>query len=97
MVILIKFANFAAKQSIMKEDIIGRKSEIKRLEKLCKSKKSEFITIYGRRRVGKTFLVTSLFEKQLSFFASGIIDGDKEDQMSSIKLNGDLVRCSTKR
>ncbi|MBQ3657130.1 MAG: ATP-binding protein [Bacteroidales bacterium] len=81
----------------MKEDIIGRKSEIKRLEKLCKSKKSEFITIYGRRRVGKTFLVTSLFEKQLSFFASGIIDGDKEDQMSSIKLNGDLVRCSTKR
>ena len=67
----------------MKEDIIGRKEEIKRLEKLCKSKKSEFITIYGRRRVGKTFLVTSLFENQLAFFASGIIDGDKDDQMSS--------------
>ncbi len=70
-------------KSTMKEDIIGRKDEIKRLEKLCKSKKSEFITIYGRRRVGKTFLVTSFFENQLTFFASGIIDGDKDDQMSS--------------
>lgn len=67
----------------MKEDIIGRQKEIKRLEKVCQSNKSEFITIYGRRRVGKTFLITSLFENKLAFYATGIIDGDKEDQMSS--------------
>ena len=43
----------------MKEDIIGRKEECRRLEKLYNSTKSEFITIYGRRRVGKTFRTKS--------------------------------------
>lgn len=67
----------------MKEDIIGRKNEIRRLEKLYKSKKSEFITIYGRRRVGKTFLITRYFEKEITFSTSGIIDGNKQEQMTN--------------
>ena len=33
--------------------IIGRKEEIRALEKCEKSKKSELICVYGRRRVGK--------------------------------------------
>lgn len=37
----------------MKENIVGREIEI---ENYIASRKSEFITIYGRRRVGKTFL-----------------------------------------
>jgi hypothetical protein len=37
--------------------IIGRKKEIQKLDNILKSKKSEFLTVYGRRRVGKTFLI----------------------------------------
>lgn len=42
----------------MKKNIVGREREIEieRLENYIASRKSEFIAIYGRRRVGKTFL-----------------------------------------
>lgn len=46
----------------MKKNIVGREIEIEKLENYIASRKSEFITIYGRRRVGKTFLVKELFE-----------------------------------
>lgn len=49
----------------MKENIIGREQEIGKLENYISSRKSEFIAIYGRRRVGKTFLVKELFETGL--------------------------------
>ena len=39
----------------MKENIIGREQEISKLENYISSRKSEFIAIYGRRRVGKTY------------------------------------------
>ena len=51
----------------MESAIIGRKSEIKRLKAYVESDKSEFIAIYGRRRVGKTFLIKELLDNQLSF------------------------------
>ena len=37
--------------------IVGRKREIEELRNLYESNKAEFVAIYGRRRVGKTFLV----------------------------------------
>ena len=46
----------------MKENIVGREIEIEKLEDYIASRKSEFIAIYGRRRVGKTFLVKELLE-----------------------------------
>ena len=46
----------------MKENIVGREIEIEKLENYIASRKSEFIAIYGRRRVGKTFLVKERFE-----------------------------------
>ena len=38
-------------------NIIGRKKEINELERLYRSENSEFVAVYGRRRVGKTYLV----------------------------------------
>lgn len=46
----------------MKENIVGREIEIEKLENYIASRKSEFVAIYGRRRVGKTFLVKELLE-----------------------------------
>ena len=64
----------------MKTDIIGREKESNRLLTLYKSTKSEFITVYGRRRVGKTYLIKQYFEGKFTFETSGIIDGSKEMQ-----------------
>lgn len=38
-------------------NLIGREKEVKELQALYRSGKSEFVAIYGRRRIGKTFLV----------------------------------------
>jgi len=55
----------------MKSSIIGRENEIQRLERYIGSQKSEFIAVYGRRRVGKTFLIKELFEGQFTFRMTG--------------------------
>ena len=44
------------------KDIIGRNKEIEQLDKIIQSKKSEFLAVYGRRRVGKTFLIREYFD-----------------------------------
>ena len=62
--------------------IIGRKAEMDALAKYNNSDKSEFVAIYGRRRVGKTFLV-SQFNKNFAFETSGIIGGTKKDEMEA--------------
>lgn len=60
-------------------NIIGRETEIAVLERLYKSRKSEFVAIYGRRRIGKSFLVSEVYGKRLVFTAVGTYmkDGDK--------------------
>ncbi len=44
--------------------IIGRKKEIEVLSHVRGSKKAEFIAVYGRRRVGKTFLIREYFKNK---------------------------------
>ncbi|MDO4159606.1 MAG: ATP-binding protein [Prevotellaceae bacterium] len=55
----------------MENSIIGRKKEIGEIKKYISSEQSEFIAIYGRRRVGKTFLVKELFEGGFTFRMTG--------------------------
>ncbi len=52
--------------------MIGRKQEIELLEQAFQSNRPEFIAIYGRRRVGKTFLVRQLFADKFAFTYSGM-------------------------
>ncbi|NGX29143.1 MAG: hypothetical protein K940chlam1_01340 [Candidatus Anoxychlamydiales bacterium] len=49
---------------MVRQKIIGREKEIDTLNKIFKSKEAEFLAIYGRRRVGKTFLIREYFEKK---------------------------------
>lgn len=62
-------------------DIIGRDTERKRLDKLRRSRKSEFAVVYGRRRVGKTFLVREHFEYQFDFHLTGLANATTEQQL----------------
>src|SRR5690242_7079344 len=50
------------------EQVIGRKQEQELLEHLYSSKKPEFLAVYGRRRVGKTYLIRSFFKKKSCIF-----------------------------
>ena len=54
--------------------IIGRTNEIEILEYCYNSTQSEFVAIYGRRRIGKTFLVRELFKDRITFYASGVLN-----------------------
>ena len=51
--------------------LVGRKKEIKELETLYQSNKSEFVAVYGRRRVGKTTLVDEVFKDVYAFKHTG--------------------------
>ena len=63
---------FAAKNNAKKMKIIGRKEEIRELDRLARSGCPEFVAIYGRRRVGKTFLVKEYFNNCFVFYATGV-------------------------
>ncbi len=52
--------------------MIGRRKEIKDLNDYYNSGKAEFIAIYGRRRVGKTFLVNEAFRGKITFHHAGL-------------------------
>ena len=60
------------------ENLIGRKQEVQELENLYNSRKPEFVAVYGRRRVGKTFLIKELFQDKMTFYHSGLSPFDKK-------------------
>ncbi len=62
--------------------IVGREDEISRLGKYFDSGRPEFIALYGRRRVGKTFLVEQMFGTKTAFSVTGIIEGTRDDEMT---------------
>lgn len=62
--------------------IIGREYEQQRLLDFFKSEYSEFVAVYGRRRIGKTYLVKETFDYKFSFQHTGVQGGDKARQLS---------------
>ena len=79
--------------------IIGRKEQIIDLDNYMKSGRAEFIAIYGRRRIGKTYLVRQYFDNNFAFSTSGILEGTAQEQMSAfvasmreIGYKGDLPK-----
>ena len=50
--------------------LIGRKIEAKRLKNALNSRRSDFVAVYGRRRVGKTFLIKETLGNRIVFFHS---------------------------
>lgn len=70
--------------------IIGRKKELEELDNLYNSGKAELIAIYGRRRVGKTYLIDKAFEGKLSFRHAGVSPSEEEKPDSNIKYRNKL-------
>jgi uncharacterized protein len=67
----------------MKQTIIGRELEQAELARCMKSNRSEFVIVYGRRRVGKTFLVDNFFDGMFDFTFVGGHNLTKAKQLRS--------------
>lgn len=63
--------------------LIGRKREQDLLLQCLNSKRPEFLVVYGRRRIGKTYLIKEFFNYTFSFYATGIADANTKAQLRS--------------
>ena len=64
--------------------IVGRKKEQAILHNLLNSTQSEFVAVYGRRRVGKTFLIRETFSYDFAFQHTGILDAPLNEQLAEL-------------
>ncbi|HMQ46535.1 MAG TPA: ATP-binding protein [Saprospiraceae bacterium] len=64
-------------------DFVGRKKEFAILEELKTHYKSAFVALYGRRRIGKTFLVRTVFENKFDFQVTGIANASIKTQLAN--------------
>ena len=65
--------------------MIGRTKEIEDMTRLYESDESEFVAIYGRRRVGKTYLVRETFSDRFAFHHTGLPNATKHQQLVHFK------------
>ena len=63
--------------------IIGRKEEIDILQSIQQTDKSAFVALYGRRRVGKTYLIRSVFDGKFTFQLTGIANVATSNQLTN--------------
>ncbi|MDZ7899743.1 MAG: ATP-binding protein [Arcicella sp.] len=77
------------------KEIIGREIEKNILQEVLFSDEPELIAIYGRRRVGKTFLIRQFFEREMIFEFSGQFDTKTKDQLQNFSTKIDEFSQST--
>jgi uncharacterized protein len=70
--------------------MIGRQEEIVLLQTLEKSDRSAFVAVYGRRRVGKTYLIRTIFENKMAFQMTGLARTKIDKQLAN--FHAALVR-----
>ncbi len=67
----------------MENTLIGRKEEQAQLAKALASSEAELVAVTGRRRIGKTFLVTTVYQKHIAFDIIGVQNGSLETQLQN--------------
>lgn len=63
------------------DKIVGREAERKLLQRYQESEKSELVALYGRRRVGKTYLIRCTFRDEFDFSFTGMYETSKSLQL----------------
>ena len=63
--------------------MIGRKEEVRLLKDIAAMDRSQFVVVYGRRRVGKTYLVRETFDYQFTFTHTGVEKGTLAEQLDA--------------
>lgn len=65
--------------------IIGREYEQHLLANICKEKEARLVAVYGRRRVGKTYLVKYFFDEKFDFYFTGSFETAMKVQLALFK------------
>jgi uncharacterized protein len=73
-----------AKEFVMA--IIGRLPERERIKEIIDDIKPAFIAVYGRRRVGKTYLIKEYFNNNFTFYATGLANSNTEMQLVNFTI-----------
>ncbi len=63
--------------------MIGREYEKDMLAHILESKRPEFLVLYGRRRVGKTYLIKEFFKERFAFYATGLTGEKTRGQLKA--------------
>ena len=71
----------------MVKNIIGREKECEKLQQSLDANTAQLIIVYGRRRVGKTFLINQFFNNDFSFKVTGIFNEPKEMQLQTFTVS----------
>lgn len=71
-------------------EFVGRIYETKRLNEIFNRNRSEFLVVYGRRRIGKTFLLRHTFSKRISFHHTALANSGLNAQL--LNFNTSLHR-----
>jgi AAA+ ATPase superfamily predicted ATPase len=66
--------------------LIGRIAEKKILDNALLSDQAEMIAVTGRRRIGKTFLVKSVYREKIDFEVTGIQHATRREQLRNFML-----------
>ena len=74
--------------------IIGREKEQEKLKEALEKEESQLIAVYGRRRVGKTYLIENTLAKEIIFDITGIKGASIRTQLSNFKAQ--IVKRSKK-
>ena len=70
----------------MQNIIIGRSTQKQELKEALISNKPEMIALVGRRRVGKTYLVSQVYYEHLDFEITGLQYGNKQEQLCIVAI-----------
>ena len=80
--------------------LIGRNKEREELLGLLDKDESQFCAVYGRRRVGKTYLIKETFENHFAFYHTGVANAPKKEQLTEFRESlrkAGLKRCKQPR
>ena len=75
--------------------MIGRTEELKSLDVDLSREEPQLVVVYGRRRIGKTYLIREKFADQFTFFHTGVRGGLLEDQLEAFRAS--LVQYGYRR
>ena len=67
--------------------LIGRDKEKNMLLSVLRSDKSEFVAVFGRRRVGKTYLVQESFRNSFAFVHTGLSNEGMKKQLAEFRYS----------
>jgi uncharacterized protein len=67
----------------MATQFVGRKKEQEVLQKALQSNEAEMVSVIGRRRIGKTFLIKTIYQEHIVFELTGVKDSPIEEQLGN--------------